>query len=47
MHVHEYWAMPLHEVRAEAQKRGIANAANETRMVLAGTLIDMDFKTVR
>ena len=47
MQVRPYWTMPLHAVRAEAESRGIKNAANQTRMVLAETLIDIDFKTHR
>ena len=45
--VHEYWAQPLHQVRAEALKRGVPNAATSTRKALAGMLIRMDLTTVR
>ena len=47
LHVHEYWAMPLHEVRAVAMRRGVPNAATSTRMALAGVLIQMDLSAVR
>ena len=47
LHVHEYWAMPLHKVRAVTLERGVPDAATSTRMVLAGILIQMDLATMR
>ena len=47
IYVHDYWAQPLHKVRAEALKRGVPDAATSTRMALAGVLIHVDLTTVR